>query len=176
MRAAIEVRERFGPGGESLAIPTWFYAGEPLGQFASHIAKYFDNSIREDGLLSIAVSGIVFAPGRAGTLQELFQDAAQNAYGIKGPSPMVLFGSEHYATEPSIYALLREEARRYGGYDALVTVCDEPHDAVEFVAAHQPAEAVAGLAGEQLWREVKAERLGGLHVNNKLELRRLQHR
>ncbi len=101
--AATSVRERNLPGGESLAIPTWFYPGEPVGQFASHIAKYFANSIREDGLLSIAVSGIVFAPGRAGTTQELFQDAAQNAYGIRGRSPMVLLGREAYDGDPSLY-------------------------------------------------------------------------
>src|SRR3954447_26092333 len=88
VEAAAAVRVRFGPGAASLAIPTWFYPGEPVGQFATHIAKYFANSIREDGLLTIAVSGVVFAPGRAGTLQELFQDAAQNAYGIRGRSPM----------------------------------------------------------------------------------------
>src|SRR4051812_20201710 len=35
--AASKVRERFLPGGESLAIPTWFYPGEPVGQFSSHI-------------------------------------------------------------------------------------------------------------------------------------------
>src|SRR4051812_29675369 len=56
--AAAEVRERYAPGGRSIAIPTWFYPGEPVGQFASHIAKYFANSIREDGLLAIAVSGV----------------------------------------------------------------------------------------------------------------------
>src|SRR4051794_40433932 len=83
VEAATVVREQYPSGRASLAIPTWFYPGEPVGQFATHIAKYFANSIREDGLLSIAVSGVVFTPGRAGTVQELFQDAAQNAYGIR---------------------------------------------------------------------------------------------
>jgi hypothetical protein len=142
------VRERFGPGGESLAIPTWFYAGEPVGQFASHIAKYFANSIREDGLLAIAVCGVVFAPGRAGTIQELFQDAAQNAYGISGASPMVLLSRDRYAGEPSLYALLRDEARRFGGFESLVTVCDDPLEALAFIEAHQPMGAAAALAGE----------------------------
>lgn len=75
---------------ENLSVPTWFYGHEPSNPFATHIAKYFSNSEREDGLLSIATSGIVFVPGGPGTLQEVFQDAAQNAYETFGfASPMV---------------------------------------------------------------------------------------
>ena len=73
-----------GDGGAqlspSLSIPTWFYGHEPPTPFATHIAKYVSNALREDGLLTIAGSGVVYAPGNAGTLQEVFQDAAQNAY------------------------------------------------------------------------------------------------
>ena len=145
--AAAEVRERYPSGTTSLAIPTWFYPGEPVGQFATHIAKYFANSIREDGLLAIAVSGVVFAPGRAGTVQELFQDAAQNAYGIRGQSPMVLFGSEYYDGDPSIHALLRGLARRFGGYDRLVTLTDDPAEILRFIEANQPAEVLRALQG-----------------------------
>jgi predicted Rossmann-fold nucleotide-binding protein len=143
--AAGEVRDRFAPGAESLAIPTWFYPGEPVGQFASHIAKYFANSIREDGLVTIAVSGIVFAPGRAGTMQELFQDAAQNAYCIRGQSPMVLLGSDYWDGDPSIYAVLHEEAGRFGGYGHLVTVLDDPAEAVAFIDEKHPRELVSKL-------------------------------
>ena len=143
-----EVRERAGEGAVSLAIPTWFYPGEPVGQFASHIAKYFANSIREDGLLAIAVCGIVFAPGRAGTTQELFQDAAQNAYGIHGRSPMVLLGREAYGGDPSIHGVLVDQARRYGGYERLIALCDTPEEALAFLEANQPAEAAEALAGE----------------------------
>ena len=75
LEVAVGIRERFAPGAESLAIPTWTNEGEPISQFASHIAKYFSNSIREDGLLTVATGGIVFAPGDAGTMQEIFQDA-----------------------------------------------------------------------------------------------------
>jgi predicted Rossmann-fold nucleotide-binding protein len=144
---ASAVRERYLPGGESLAIPTWFYPGEPVGQFASHIAKYFANSIREDGLLTIAVSGIVFAPGRAGTTQELFQDAAQNAYGIRGRSPMVLLGREAWGGEPSLYAVLRDQARRFGAFEQLVALVDDPGEALDFIRANEPAEAASALGG-----------------------------
>src|ERR1700750_3413849 len=44
----VDIRERFAPGGESLAIATWMNANEPISQFPSSIAKYFSNSIRED--------------------------------------------------------------------------------------------------------------------------------
>jgi predicted Rossmann-fold nucleotide-binding protein len=145
MVCAAEVRERFPSGEVSLAIPTWFYPGEPVGQFATHIAKYFANSIREDGLLAIAVSGVVFTPGRAGTVQELFQDAAQNAYGIRGRSPMVLFGSDYYDADPSIYELLRGLARRFGDYEELVALTDDAEEVVAFLEANQPADAVAAL-------------------------------
>ena len=52
--AAFGVRERWSDGAESLAIPTWFYGHEPSNLFASHIAKYFANALREDGLLARA--------------------------------------------------------------------------------------------------------------------------
>jgi predicted Rossmann-fold nucleotide-binding protein len=145
MAAAAEAYEALAPGAPSIAIPTWFYPGEPVGQFASDVAKYFANSIREDGLLTIALAGVVFAPGRAGTIQELFQDAAQNAYGIRGRSPMVLYGREHYDSNPSIYALLRAQALRFGAYEGLVTLADEPATALEFLRAHEPAAALEAL-------------------------------
>lgn len=66
--------------GNSLGVPTWFYGFEPTTPFASHCGKYFQNSIREDGLVTMGVRGIVFAPGSAGTVQEIFQNAAQNYY------------------------------------------------------------------------------------------------
>ena len=123
--AEVEVRERFAPGGESLAIPTWVNAGEPISQFASHIAKYFSNSIREDGLLAVATAGIVFAPGGAGTMQEIFQDAAQNADRIFGRSPMAFLDTRHYCLETGLYPALERQAMRLGFTD-LLSVSDEP--------------------------------------------------
>ena len=42
----------------SVGIPTWLYGHEPPNAFATQIAKCFANSVREDGLLTIAKSGI----------------------------------------------------------------------------------------------------------------------
>jgi predicted Rossmann-fold nucleotide-binding protein len=83
-RPAFELLDEVDPSGrgDSLAIPTWFYGHEPPTPFATCIAKYFSNPLREDGLLSIAVDGVVYAPGRAGTVQEIFQDATQNVYRV----------------------------------------------------------------------------------------------
>src|SRR5947209_12535353 len=68
------------PGGApSLAVATWRFADEPISQFATHIAKLFQNAVREDGLLSIADAGVAYFEGGFGTLREIFQDLAQNS-------------------------------------------------------------------------------------------------
>jgi predicted Rossmann-fold nucleotide-binding protein len=126
----VDVRERFAPGSVSLAIPTWVSAGEPISQFASHIAKYFSNSIREDGLLAVATAGIVFAPGGAGTMQEIFQDAAQNADRIFGRSPMAFLDTQHYCEDTGLYPALERQAARLGFAD-LLSVGDEPEQLLE---------------------------------------------
>ena len=125
LQVAVGIRERFAPGGESLAIPTWVSEGEPISQFASHIAKYFSNSVREDGLLAVATAGIVFAPGGAGTMQEIFQDAAQNAYKVFGRSPMAFLDRQHYCADTGLYPALQRQAERLGFAD-LLSVADEP--------------------------------------------------
>jgi predicted Rossmann-fold nucleotide-binding protein len=138
MQVAVAIRERFAPGRESLAIPTWVNEGEPISQFASHIAKYFSNSIREDGLLAVATAGIVFAPGGAGTLQEIFQDAAQNAYMVFGRSAMVFLDRRHYCTDTGLYPALQRQAERLGFAD-LLSVADEPAE----ILIRFPAQAAS---------------------------------
>ncbi|MEM1297440.1 MAG: hypothetical protein AAGH89_18890 [Verrucomicrobiota bacterium] len=98
-------------GAESLGIPTRLYGHEPPAIFASHIAKYFANSVREEGLLAIAKHGVVFSPGSAGTIQEIFQDATQNHYVSFGViSPMILFGAEYWQSKKPVYPLLAQLA------------------------------------------------------------------
>jgi predicted Rossmann-fold nucleotide-binding protein len=83
---------------ETLSIPTWHYGHEPTSPFATRIAKLFQNSIREDGLLTIARQGLVFTRGSAGTLQEVFQDAQQNFYAQHPDyfSPMVFLDRDYW--------------------------------------------------------------------------------
>ncbi len=85
----------------NLGVPTWFYGHEPPNIFATHIAKYFENSLREEGLLAIATHGVIFAPGNAGTVQEIFQDGCQNYYSTYGyASPMILFDAHYWNPAP----------------------------------------------------------------------------
>jgi hypothetical protein len=60
---------------------------------------------------------------------------------------MVLLGRDAYGGEPSLFEVLRDEARRFGGFDHLVALVDEPSDALEFIRAHEPAEAATALGG-----------------------------
>ncbi|MBR2073616.1 MAG: hypothetical protein IJ976_08175 [Alistipes sp.] len=129
---AFEVMRRY-PRDErycSIGIPTWFYGHEPATPFASHIAKYFDNSVREDGLLAIAKGGVVYSPGSAGTMQEVFQDAAQNHYKTFGfASPMVFLGREHWTQTIPVYPLL-ESLQVQGKYrNLLLSIVDTAEEA-----------------------------------------------
>ena len=138
--SAMEVLEKFPEGADSLAIPTWFYGHEPSNLFASHIAKYFSNSIREDTLLAVALYGIVFSPGSAGTTQEIFQDATQNHYGtFDYLSPMVFFSKKRYEVDTMIYPLLRQLA--YGKeYSDMLHLTDEPEDVLAFLKGNPPVK------------------------------------
>lgn len=93
---------------ESLGIPTWTYGHEPPTPFATHIAKFFDNSIREDGILILSFAGIMYTPGSAGTIQEIFQNAVQNHYLSFGfSSPMIFLGTQFWTDEIPVYPLLQ---------------------------------------------------------------------
>jgi len=92
----------------SLGIPTWLYGHEPSTPFATHIAKFFENSIREDSILTLAFGGIIYAPGSAGTMQEIFQEAVQNHYLSFGvSSPMIFLGTKFWTEEMPVYPLLK---------------------------------------------------------------------
>ena len=110
-RTAEAVVERFPGGTASLGIPTWFYGHEPPDYFATHIAKYFANSVREAVLLELCNGGIVFLPGAAGTVQEIFQDACENYYGApETVTPMVLVGRDHWERRFPAWPILQSLA------------------------------------------------------------------
>lgn len=135
---AVEVLEKYPNGSPNLAIPTWFYGHEPSNLFASHIAKYFSNSIREDTLLAICLYGIVCAPGSAGTTQEIFMDATQNHYGtFNYYSPMVFLGRQRYEVDTMIYPLLQQLAAGRPYFD-LLYLTDEPEEVLAFLQSHPP--------------------------------------
>nr|WP_078887369.1 LOG family protein [Streptomyces rimosus] len=136
-RAAFEVRERWPDGGASVGIPTWFYGHEPPNVFAAHIAKYFVNAVREDGLLARSNAGVVFLPGAAGTVQEIFDNATPNYYRARGePTPMVLVDRAHWTEKLPAWPLLRALAaeRPMSAKIALVDSVEEAPDALAALA------------------------------------------
>lgn len=139
--AGQRVVERYADGSVSLAIPTWFYGHEPTNDFATHVAKYFSNSIREDGLLAIANHGVVYTPGAAGTVQEVFMDATQNHYATFGVlSPMVFLDSAYWADDRLAAPLLLRQLAGERPYAEMIAIFDEPDDVVGFIDAHPPVK------------------------------------
>ena len=128
---------------KNLGIPTWFYGHEPPNVFATDIAKYFENSVREEGLLAIAWGGIIFAKGNGGTVQEIFQDANQNYYRLFGKrkSPMVLFGVDFWnplpdgpiiAKQKPVYPLLLALAKEKD-FSEMIMLSDSSEEILNFI-------------------------------------------
>ncbi|MGW7363185.1 LOG family protein, partial [Streptomyces sp. NPDC054841] len=140
---AFEVRSRWPHGGDSVGIPTWFYGHEPPNPFAGHIAKYFANAIREDGLLARCNAGVVFLPGAAGTVQEIFDNTTPNYYESRGePTPMVLVNRSHWTEKLPAWPLLQSLAadRSMESRIALVESVDEvPEALARLTEAARPA-------------------------------------
>jgi predicted Rossmann-fold nucleotide-binding protein len=131
--------------GESLALPTWYYGHEPSTPFATHIAKYFQNSIREDGLITLAAHGIVFASGKAGTLQEIFQDSVRNYYRDASVpfSPMVFLGKTYWEETLQAASLLKAlfaNAKREREFTDNVLITDEANKAIDFIVRKAPGD------------------------------------
>nr|WP_242680059.1 LOG family protein [Nocardioides sp. IC4_145] len=111
-RAALDVCAAHPDPAETLGIPTWHYGHEPPNVFATAIAKYFRNATREAVLLEVCDAGIVFLPGAAGTVQEVFQDACENYYADESSvAPMVLVGGSYWTETFPVWPLLRSLAR-----------------------------------------------------------------
>lgn len=112
LEPALEIVATLPDPVDSLGIPTWHYGHEPPSPFPTAIAKYFRNALRESILLEIADAGIVFLPGAAGTVQEIFQDACENYYATDDAiAPMVLVGREYWTQTLPAWPLLRALAR-----------------------------------------------------------------
>ncbi len=157
LRSAQDVIQRFAPAvaaewgfrapgaasfaGASLSIPTWTYGHEPSNLFASHIAKLFQNSVREEGLVTIANAGLVFAKGRAGTCQEAFTDAVQNYY-AQDPDAMqpMAFFPRAYWTETVPVVPCPHKLARAGGrpFAQRVAAFDRVDEIVDFLQAPPP--------------------------------------
>lgn len=121
----------------SIAISTWFYGDESTNLFATHIAKYFSNSIREDQLVTRPAYGIIFALGSAGTAQEVFQDAVQNHYASFGEfSPMVFLDEDNRKYVDVLKKLSCKTAYIHDGY--VSDILSTPGDVIKFITEHCP--------------------------------------
>ena len=86
----------------SLGIPTWLYG-----------------------------RGIVYTPGSAGTLQEIFQDAVQNHYLTFGfASPMIFMGSRFWSEEMPVYPFLQGMMETGKYKNLLLSITDEQEEIV----------------------------------------------
>ncbi|MGY3126665.1 putative Rossmann-fold nucleotide-binding protein [Agrococcus sp. UYP33] len=142
--SARRVAARVGDG-VSLGIPTWHYGHEPPNSFATSIAKYFQNSVREDILLRVANGGVVVLPGGGGTVQEIFQDACENSYAEDGAwAPLVLLGTRFWTETLPAWPLLQSVMRDRPGAVGIACV-ETPADAVAAIAAFEPGARASGL-------------------------------
>ena len=122
----------------SLGVPTWLYGHEPATPFATHIAKYFDNSIREDSILTIAKGGIIYSPGSAGTMQEIFQEAVQNHYLSFGyASPMIFMNKEYWTEEMPVYLLMEHLVKKGKYKNLLMSLTDSIEEIVNTILEFQ---------------------------------------
>jgi predicted Rossmann-fold nucleotide-binding protein len=82
--------------------------------------------VREDTLLATSRGDVVFMPGAAGTVQEIFQDATDNYYGAD-PVPMVLVGPEQWRERLPAWPLLAAlaDGRTMSGRVTLVHSVDQ---------------------------------------------------
>ena len=63
-------------------------------------------------------------------MQEIFQDAAQNAYEAFGRSPMAFLDRQHYCADTGLYPALQRQAERLGFAD-LLGVADDPAEILD---------------------------------------------
>jgi hypothetical protein len=94
--------------------------------------------VREDTLLTVAYGGIIYAPGRAGTIQEVFQEAVQNHYLTFGfASPMVFLDTEFWLKTTPFYPLLVDLLHKGIYKNLLLSLTDEVEEAVKTITDFQ---------------------------------------
>jgi predicted Rossmann-fold nucleotide-binding protein len=143
-RAAFRVLAEHPDGTDSLGIPTWHYGHEPPNPFATRIAKYFKNAIREDVLLHLCTAGIIFLPGSGGTVQEIFQDACENYYADPASvAPMVLVGQRYWTETYPAWPLL-EALSRGRAMEPVVHLVDSVTEAAAMLSAAPLRNAATG--------------------------------
>jgi hypothetical protein len=90
-------------------------------------------------------------------MQEIFQDAAQNAYRTFGRSPMAFLDTQHYCVETGLYPALRQQAERLGFAD-LLSIGDELEQVLDRFPAGPAPPSLDGMAPEMLVRRMRNAR------------------
>ena len=86
-------------------------------------------------------AGIASLPGRAGTVQEVFQDACENYYAAESlVAPMVLVGVDYWTRELPVWPLL-ETLSRDRAMAPAVHLVDSPEEAPSILATASVAGA-----------------------------------
>ena len=131
---ALDIRAQTAATGRSIGVPTWFYGHEPSNVFATAIAKYFSNALREDLLLQHCRGGLIYLPGAAGTVQEVFQAATANYYSADPDlvCPMIFVGVDYWTHQLPVWPLVEELGRGRTMGERLLLV-DDVDEAVKYL-------------------------------------------
>jgi predicted Rossmann-fold nucleotide-binding protein len=91
-------------------------------------------------LTGLATHGVIYAEGRAGTLQEIFEDGAQNYYHTYGAfSPMIFLSANYWTTNIPVKPVL-EALFKSDDFKNNVLFTDDPAEVIAFVKSHSSAQ------------------------------------
>ena len=82
--------------------------------------------------MTFAKGGIIYAPGSAGTMQEIFQEAVQNHYLSFGyASPMIFMNTRYWTQEMPVYPLMQHLMDKGKYKNLLLTLSDNADEIVK---------------------------------------------
>ena len=80
----------------------------------------------------IEKGGIIYTPGSAGTLQEIFQEAVQNHYLTFGyASPMIFMGKQFWTEEVPVWPLIMNLVEKGRYKNLILCLTDEVDEALQ---------------------------------------------
>jgi hypothetical protein len=162
--------------------------------FATHYAKYFQNSIREETLILNSRAGVIYAQGGGGTVREVFEDAERNYYvpDAKSFTPMIFFDAEGFwqhdaeipdgnVTKPgiklddTIVRLFRFARARPGDADACLA---KVRFTVDFEQIVEVLDAHSGMAQQNMIYALSSEplKIAGFAIDRPMRVERNESR